>query len=63
MAVKCHKIMKEKVDLHLEFLKQTSSLNTMKTPLMTVILWRGGGGEVGKLEGAIGENGGKREGG
>ena len=25
MAVKCHKMMKEKMDLHLEFLKQTSS--------------------------------------
>ena len=32
--VKCHKMMKENMDLHLEFLKQTSSLNTMMTPLM-----------------------------
>ena len=39
-TVKCHKKMKQKVDLHLEFLKQTSSLNTMTTPLMTMILYQ-----------------------
>ena len=34
-----HKMMKENMDLHLEFLKQTSSLNTVTTPLMKMILY------------------------
>ena len=38
-AVKCHEMMKEKMDLHLEFLKQASSLNTVTTPLMTTTLY------------------------